>query len=188
VYRYTALVATCSCPHCLHSIDLISLPCPQFMTSPLRPSFLSPFSTPLSVGRQELLTFIAGFAEELRSPVECSDLPVPLVLAMQDKTAVVRSLAENLLGVLTARALITKAALDKATRDLAPAAKRTLMPSIELMTKTWGSRRAAGAGGGTSTEEEYHEPTITIGGWVLCVLWSAVLSPLFLLSADVIMV
>jgi hypothetical protein len=126
------------------------------------------------VGRQELLTFIAGFAEELRSPVECSDLPVPLVLAMQDKTAVVRSLAENLLGVLTARALITKAALDKATRDLAPAAKRTLMPSIELMTKTWGSRRAAG--GGISAEEEYHEPTITLGECVLsCVVLCCVL-------------
>lgn len=112
-----------------------------------------------AVGRQELLTFLAGYAEELHAPVDCTELPVPLVLAMQDKTAVVRSLAENLLAVLNARALITKVALDKATRDLAPAAKRTLMPSVERMMQTWGTRRA----GGVPVEEETPEPSIQPG-------------------------
>lgn len=111
------------------------------------------------VGRQELLTFLAGYAEDLHAPVDCTELPVPLVLAMQDKTAVVRSLAENLLAVLNARALITKVALDKATRDLAPAAKRTLMPSVERMMQTWGTRRA----GGVPVEEEAPEPSIQPG-------------------------
>ena len=112
-----------------------------------------------TVGRQELLTFLAGYAEEFHAPVDCSELPGPLVLAMQDKTAGVRSLAEALLGVLNARGLISRLALDKATRDLAPAAKRTLMPSIEKMVSSWGARRS----GGVSQEEEYHaEPSITL--------------------------
>ena len=98
-----------------------------------------------AVGRQELLAFLSLYAEAFHPPIDCSDLPTPLVIAMQDKTAAVRSLAESLLGVLNARALISKTALDKATRDLAPAAKRTLMPSVERMISLYGTRRAGGA-------------------------------------------
>lgn len=43
-------------------------------------------------------------------------MPAPLVQAMQDKTAAVRSLAEQLLSLLNVKALIGKNALDKATR------------------------------------------------------------------------
>jgi hypothetical protein len=95
------------------------------------------------VGRQELLSFLILYADSFHPPVDCSDLPVPLVQAMQDKTAAVRSLAEQLLGLLNARALISKHALDKATRDLAPAAKRTLMPSVERMITFYGTKKTS---------------------------------------------
>ena len=106
------------------------------------------------VGRQELLAFLSLYAEAFHPPIDCTDLPTPLVIAMQDKTAAVRSLAESLLGVLNARALISKTALDKATRDLAPAAKRTLMPSVERMIGLYGSRKTGGAIASLAGDEE----------------------------------
>ena len=106
------------------------------------------------VGRQELLAFLSLYAEAFHPPIDCTDLPTPLVIAMQDKTAAVRSLAESLLGVLNSRALISKTALDKATRDLAPAAKRTLMPSVERMIGLYGTRKSGGAVASQAGDEE----------------------------------
>ena len=103
---------------------------------------------------------MACYAETFHSPVDCADLPTPLVIAMQDKTAVVRSLAESLLGVLNSRALIPKQALDKATRDLAPAAKRTLMPSVERMIAAYGTKRS---GVSPQADEESVETISTPG-------------------------
>lgn len=103
-----------------------------------------------AVGRQELLSFLLPLAAAeplscLRHPVDCTEMPAPLVLAMQDKTAAVRSLAEQLLGVLTARALVSRQSVEKATRDLAPAAKRTVMPSVERMLAAYGMAKKNGA-------------------------------------------
>ena len=99
-----------------------------------------------AVGRQELLAFLLQHAQAepcvLRTPVDCGDLPGPLVLAMQDKTAAVRALAEQLLGLLVAKAAVSRQALEKATRDLAPAAKRTIMPSVDRMLAAYGSKKA----------------------------------------------
>jgi hypothetical protein len=52
---------------------------------------------------------------------------------MQDKTAMVRSLAENLLISLISKGLITRNVFEKSTRDLATAVKRTLQPSLDRM-------------------------------------------------------
>ena len=102
-----------------------------------------------AVGRQELLSFLLPLAAAeplscLRHPVDCTEMPAPLVLAMQDKTAAVRSLAEQLLWVLTARALVSRQSVEKATRDLAPAAKRTVMPSVERMLAAYGMAKKNG--------------------------------------------
>ena len=77
-----------------------------------------------------------------------SHTQLPLVNALQDKTAAVRSLAEQLLGSLMARGAVSKAVLEKATRDLPPATKRSLEPCIERLNSIAGTKRA---GGGAST-------------------------------------
>lgn len=53
------------------------------------------------VGRQELLEWVLRQAEALKG--DCSDLAAPLVLCLQDKTATVRAVAEQLMMLLSAR-------------------------------------------------------------------------------------
>jgi hypothetical protein len=61
---------------------------------------------------------------------------------MQDKTAAVRSLAEQLLTNLMSRGVVSRAVLDKATRDLPPATKRSLDPCIERLNASFGTKRS----------------------------------------------
>ena len=119
-----------------------------------------------AVGRQELLFFLLPLAAAeplscLRHPVDCTEMPAPLVLAMQDKTAAVRSLAEQLLGVLTARALVSRQSVEKATRDLAPAAKRTVMPSVERMLAAYGMAKKNGTTAATAATSTATTATTT---------------------------
>ena len=119
-----------------------------------------------AVGRQELLSFLLPLAAAeplscLRHPVDCTEMPAPLVLAMQDKTAAVRSLAEQLLGVLTARALVSRQSVEKATRDLAPAAKRTVMPSVERMLAAYGMAKKNGTTAATAATSTATTATTT---------------------------
>jgi cytoskeleton-associated protein 5 len=88
-------------------------------------------------GRQELLAWMLEHVEVLK--VDSSDLAVPLVIAMQDKTANVRLSAEQLLTILMSKSLVSRAVLDKATRDLPTATKRTLQPAIDRMMAAFGS-------------------------------------------------
>ena len=58
------------------------------------------------------------------------------VLAMQDKTAAVRSLAEQLMGVLTARALVSRQVDDKTT-PLPLISPLTSQPLDHCSTSRW---------------------------------------------------
>jgi len=102
------------------------------------------------VGRLEIVTWLNLHADLIKgvvSPTEniAVDLTVPLVNAMQDKTAAVRSSAEQLLSSLMARSLISRSVLDKATRDLPPATKRSLQPSIDRMNLIFGTKKSDGS-------------------------------------------
>jgi hypothetical protein len=94
-------------------------------------------------GRQELLDWLFKQNESLRGDV--NELTVPLVLSMQDKTASVRAVAEQLLTALSAKAVVSRLAIEKATRDLPPAVKRTLATTIDkiLLAHGTGSSGAA---------------------------------------------
>lgn len=91
------------------------------------------------VGRLELLEWLC-FHENSRglgsSQGDCDELVVPLVLAMQDKTAAVRSTAEKLILSLANRMVVSRSVVDKATRDLAPATMRMLQ---SVVTKVMGA-------------------------------------------------
>lgn len=100
------------------------------------------------VGRLELLTWLNQHSEMIRGVLPPSpenigaDLTVPLINAMQDKTAAIRALAEQLLGTLMSRGVTSRAVLDKATRDLPPATKRSLQPSIDRLNGMYGVRKS----------------------------------------------
>lgn len=102
--------------------------------------------TNTTVGRQDLLTWVKLHADVLKAEHPLADLVPPLVACMQDKTAAVRALAEQLMLVMTTKGLIVRSAVDKATRDLPTASKRSLQPSIERMMNTYGSQKGDRAG------------------------------------------
>lgn len=85
------------------------------------------------VGRQELLMWLLPHVEAMRPEHSCTELVAPLVTCMQDKIAVVRTLAEQVLYAMMSKGLISKTALDKAVRDLPPATKRSLQPSVDKL-------------------------------------------------------
>jgi hypothetical protein len=125
-------------------------------------ALLSPIGEAITatvVGRQELLQWLYQQAsvDAIKSEHSnaCLDLTSPLVTAMQDKTASVRTLAELMLSHLMVKGLITKASLDKATRDLPVASKRTIQPSIDRMMASWGSQRS-------NATNETHETSAVI--------------------------
>jgi hypothetical protein len=92
------------------------------------------------VGRQELLAWLLHHTDSMKG--DLSELVVPLVLTLQDKAAVVRASAEQLLTTLLAHSLTTKSALDKATRDLPPATKRGMQACIDRMMAAHGTAPA----------------------------------------------
>lgn len=96
------------------------------------------------VGRQELMQWVLPHIEVLKLPDkgDYGELAVPLVACLQDKTAAVRTLAEQLTTALLARALMPKKALEKATQELQPATKRGLQPAIDRMIAAFGTRKA----------------------------------------------
>lgn len=100
------------------------------------------------VGRQELLVWLSQHTDSMKG--DLSELVVPLVLTLQDKTASVRAAGEALLTSLLAHSLTTKAALDKATRDLPPATKRAMQASIDRMMAAHGTAPAKPAAAPTS--------------------------------------
>lgn len=93
------------------------------------------------IGRQELLTWLGLHVDSLKG--DCSELANPLVTAMQDKTAAVRTQAESLLTHLVSKALVSRTSLEKATRDLPPALLRTLQGPIERMMSVYGTKKGA---------------------------------------------
>lgn len=98
------------------------------------------------VGRQELLMWLLPQVDAMRPEHACAELTAPLVTCMQDKIAAVRTLAEQVLYAMMTKNLISKVALDKAVRDLPPATKRSLQPSIDkLMAVQVGSSASSGA-------------------------------------------
>jgi hypothetical protein len=92
------------------------------------------------VGRQELLAWLLHHTDSMKG--DLSELVVPLVLTLQDKAAMVRASAEQLLTTLLAHSLTTKSALDKATRDLPPATKRGMQACIDRMMAAHGTAPA----------------------------------------------
>ena len=62
----------------------------------------------------------------------------------------------QVLTALLARALITKVSVEKASRDLPPATKRSLQAPLDRMLALYGTRR--GAGGDVDREEEREAP------------------------------
>lgn len=93
------------------------------------------------VGRQELLSWLLHHIGSLKG--DLTELVNPLILALQDKAAGVRSTGEQLLTALLAHNLTTKVALDKATRDLPPATKRGMQACIDRMMAAHGTAPAS---------------------------------------------
>ncbi len=82
------------------------------------------------IGREEILTFILSHVAAITT--DCNEFLVsPLILALQDKTAAVRQQGELCLVSLVKKGTIKYASIDKIIRDLPPATKRTLQPSID---------------------------------------------------------
>eukprot|EP01042_Synura_sphagnicola_P027019 gene27019-34905_t len=130
--------------------------------APADPTLLGVLVAPIGealtnlVGRQELLTWFQSHCEELRADKgDYTEIAGPLVAALQDKTAAVRALAEQVTTTLLARALITKAAVEKASRDLPPATKRSLQAALDRMLAAYGTKRA---GPGAAAEREELRP------------------------------
>ena len=71
-----------------------------------------------------------------------TDLTNACINAMQDKIASVRSLSEQLLTGLMARGIINRSMLDKATRDLPTATKRSLQSSLDRMNAAFGTKKS----------------------------------------------
>ena len=95
------------------------------------------------VGRQELLAWLLPLCSSFKTDHPCSELTVPLVTCLQDKIAAVRGSAEQILAVLMSYSLITKVTLDKATRDLPTAVKRTLTPIVDKLMALYGTATSA---------------------------------------------
>lgn len=98
------------------------------------------------VGRQELLQWIQGHADGPSVRCECNELTDSLILSLQDKMAVVRTLAEQVLMALLSKGLISKRELERATQDLAPATKRSLQAPLDRMLLSYGTKKLAAAG------------------------------------------
>ena len=111
------------------------------------------------VGRLELLEWLCDHESNHglgSSQGDCDELVAPLVLAMQDKTAAVRSKAEKLMLSLANRMILSRSVVDKATRDLAPATMRTLQGVISKVMGVLGDSSVSSAvsdmtGGSTTT-------------------------------------
>eukprot|EP01041_Mallomonas_annulata_P000127 gene127-202_t len=111
------------------------------------------------VGRQELLQWLLTHSDNFKADkADYNELAAPLVASLQDKTAAVRSLAEQLLTVLLARTLMSKAALDKASRDLPPATKRTLQAPLDRMMAAYGTKKTPSATASTTTAATTGKP------------------------------
>lgn len=80
--------------------------------------------TSSTIGRQELLEWLNLHCDSFSG--DCSDLASPLLSALLDKNAPVRVLSEQLLTNLISKGIVSKSAVEKASRDLAPANKRSL--------------------------------------------------------------
>lgn len=121
------------------------------------PSILAVLVTPICealvnpVGRQELLEWALKQHEMLRGDV--SELVVPLVLSLQDKTAAVRGVTEQLLMALSARSAVSRMSIEKATRDLPPAVKRTLTGTVDKILAAFGSAKMDMASSGVSAAD-----------------------------------
>lgn len=96
----------------------------------------------LTIGRHELLVWLLAQTGSLRSDHGCSELVSPLIVCLQDKTAAVRSTADQLLLYLMTRSLATKTALDRATRDLPQATRRSMQGSIDRLMNAHGTGSA----------------------------------------------
>ncbi|CAM9514386.1 unnamed protein product [Chrysoparadoxa australica] len=86
-----------------------------------------------SVGRQELLEWVTKHTEGLSSTDQSSVLGKPLVDCLQDKAAATRGAAEDLGCALMQRGCLTPAGMNHASRNLQPAAQRTIKPSLDRM-------------------------------------------------------
>ena len=115
------------------------------------------------VGRQELLQWIQGHAEGPSVRCECNELVDSLILSLQDKMAVVRTLAEQVLVALLSKSLISKRELERATQDLAPATKRSLQAPLDRMLLSYGTKRisAAAVAGTAGSNNQSSVPVIS---------------------------
>ena len=104
------------------------------------------------VGRLELLVWLLHHTDALKG--DCTDLVNPLVLTLQDKNAAVRASGEQLLTTLMASSLCSKSTLDKATRDLPPATKRSIQAVVDRAMAAHGTappKPSAGTGASSVT-------------------------------------
>ena len=115
------------------------------------PSMLAAFVPPIAdmirnpVGRLELLTWINTHSYALKADI-VNDWVPPLVVALQDKVAAVRTLAETILLEMSSRGLVSKAVLEKPFKDLPASAMRSLQSShTKIMTSHGASKVSATA-------------------------------------------
>jgi len=95
----------------------------------LLPAVIEVLANP--VGRQEILEWFLLHVESLKG--DWNEIAPSLVLTIQDKSAAVRQAGELFLTALLAASLVSRVALDKATRDLPPATKRAMQAAIDRM-------------------------------------------------------
>lgn len=105
------------------------------------------------VGRQELLQWLETHADGPGVRCDCNEIAGSMVLCLQDKMASVRTLGEGVLTSLISKGLINRLAIDKATRDLAPATKRALQAPLERMLASFGTKSLSATAGSTAEDE-----------------------------------
>lgn len=114
------------------------------------PTLMSVFVPPITEtlknpnGRQELLTWILSHIDALKPDAAMADWVLPLVSAMQDKVASVRSLAETLLVELSSRCLCSKQKIERGFQDVSPAVMRSLQTSYNKILQCYGSHQRDG--------------------------------------------
>ena len=79
------------------------------------------------VGREELLGFFMQHVEsDIVLTADCSELAQSLVVSLQDKVAATRMLTEQLMTTMVTKGYLTRQAVEKSFRNLAPAVLRSL--------------------------------------------------------------
>ena len=116
------------------------------------------------VGRDELLQFFMLHVQsDMVIKADCSEIAPSLVVALQDKVAATRALAEQLMTAFVCKGYLTPLVVEKSFRSLPPAALRSLQAPKDRIFAA-GDKFAASSGADNkkcpSIEEVEEEPSV----------------------------